>query len=117
MNLTRVVFMVALAALFVLPGALAYRTVYSSYGSYGQPRIGAYTTSYTYAQGMYDYVSPPIGLTRYGADYYYGSNIRSAVYPQYPVARVPNLYQPYYGYPYGSYGNYAWMRYKYYAFH
>ncbi len=126
-NLQKAALMVVLAAILLVPSALAcggsycggaYGTAYPYpyYIGYGQPRIGAYTSQFPVDQGMYDYISPPIGLTRYGADYNI-YNIREPVYPDYGVARVPNLYQPYYGYPYGSYGSDSWMRYKYYALH
>ncbi len=86
----------ALMALATLMSAHAY--VYPV--EYGQPRIGAYTSTFPSAQGMYDYLSPPVALTRYGADYHL-SNIRQAVYPRYPVTYIPNMHRPYYGYPYG----------------
>lgn len=101
----------------VVPSALATSWVYPTHNfGYMQPRVGAYTAQFGVNQGLYDYMTPVLGLTRYGADYNYGVNIRNAVYPQYPNARIPSLYQPYYGYPYGSYGNAGWERYKYYAY-
>ncbi len=124
-NLQKAILMVVLAAILLLPSTLAYcgssycgGTAYpnAQYVGYGQPRIGAYTAQFPVDQGMYNYISPPLGLTRYGADYNI-YNIRDPVYPDYGVARVANLYQPYYGYPYGSYGSESWMRYKYQFLH
>jgi hypothetical protein len=87
-------FLLALAAL----PALSYSVAYAS--EYGQPRIGAYYSYTAYNQGMYNYVSPPVALTRYGSDYYI-SNIRTAVYPQYPFTYMATIDRPYMGYPYG----------------
>jgi len=119
-NLNRAIMAIVLLALVLVPSSLAYgyntATPYPYYFGYGQPRVGAYTTQFPYAQGMYNYVSPPIGLTRYGADYYI-TNLREPVYPEFGIARVPNLYRPYYGYPYGSYGSQSWTYYKYYSTH
>ena len=105
--------LVVLLTVVALPAAFAYPVTYPypSYFNEGTPRMGAYTTSFPYAQGFYDYVSPPIALTRYGADYSI-YNIRDAVYPEYPAVRVPNIYRPYYGYPYASYGTPVYMRYN-----
>ncbi len=110
---TVLVALVALVATAMVPATLAYPVSYPypSYFNYGQTRMGAYTTQYPYAQGFYDYVSPPFALTRYGADYSI-YNIRDAVYPEYPAVRVPNIYQPYYGYPYRSYANPVSYRYQ-----
>jgi len=107
--------MLVLAALIALPSVLSY-----GYYGYAYPnqqywnaetRMGAYGSSFGYAQGMYDYVSPPIALTGLGHQYSV-SNVRDAVYPQYPVTHFSNAYRPYYGYPYRSYGNPAWEAYR-----
>ncbi len=110
--------MAVLFALLAMVPAMAYSSgdntyPYTPYWTGGQTRIGAYTTTWDYAQGFFNYVSPPIASYRYGAPYHWGSNIRSPVYPAYS-ARVPNIYRPYYGYPYRSYGNPAWIYYNYY---
>ena len=91
--------MIAAFALVAIPAALAYNTYTGYYGSI--PSIGVYTTSGQYAQGFYDYVSPPISLPGY-SDYDI-FNVRDAIYPEFPTARIPNIYRPYYGYQYASY--------------
>lgn len=91
--------MVAAVAAVSSMNATAYSTVYPT--EYGQHRIGAYSSTFPYEQGMYNYIAPPTALTRYGADYHI-SNIRSAVYPQYPFTLNVNLHRPYFGYPYGT---------------
>jgi hypothetical protein len=112
-KIKKAMLVVLLSLIVALPAALAYPVSYPypSYFNYGQARMGAYTAQYQYAQGFYDYVSPPIALTRYGADYNI-YNIRDAVYPEFPAVRVPNIYEPYYGYPYASYGNPVNLRYQ-----
>jgi hypothetical protein len=92
------IIMAALFAILTATGALAYSTVYPT--EYGQPRMGAYSAVVPYGQGMYNYLSPPIALTRYGSDYHI-SNLRTAVYPNYPVTYLPTMHRPYMGYPYG----------------
>ncbi len=107
------------AALTLIPATLAYNYhVTRPYGAYfdgGIPRIGAYSSTWGYGQGMYNYVSPPIGLTRYGAAYHWGSNVRWQLYPQYPSLMAPGHFRPYYGYPYASFGSPYWEHYKYYG--
>jgi hypothetical protein len=101
MNLFKKIASVALAAFMfavTATGALAYSTVYPM--EYGQPRIGAYTSVFPYNQGMYNYLTPPIALTRYGAEYDI-TNIRTAIYPQFPFTYHATITRPYMGYPYG----------------
>ncbi len=100
----------ALLAIALAPAAFA-GTVYSGYATH-ETRLGAYTSSsyastWGWGQGFYDYLSPPIATYRYGAQYHWGSNIRDTAYTGYPT-RVPNQYQPYYGYPFRNYPSQAW---------
>ena len=96
-KLSKIVLIAALAIVASV-SALAYTTVYPM--EYGQHRIGAYTSISPYGQGFYNYMTPPIALTRYGNDYSI-SNIRTAVYPNYPYTYLPSMQRPYFGYPYG----------------
>jgi len=117
MKMLKKIGMTLMAAAFVLITAVAaHAYTYAHTYEYGQPRIGAYYSVSGYAQGMYDYVSPPVALTRYGADYHI-DNIRLAAYPNYPTTYLPTMQRPYFGYPYGfgrtptvswnSYGGYG----------
>lgn len=110
-HIKKVALLALLTLLVALPAALAYPVAYPypSYFNDGQTRMGAYTTQYPYDQGFYDYVSPPIALTRYGSDYNI-YNIRDAVYPDFPATRIANIYKPYYGYPYTGYDNPVQLR-------
>jgi|GEM_PF-2079576 len=108
--------LMALFAFSILPATLAAwggtTYPYASYWQTGQTRIGAYTSTWDWNQGLYDYVSPPIATYRYGAQYNYGFNIRDPQYLQYP-SRITNIYKPYYGYPYNGYGNSYWTHLRY----
>lgn len=113
LNKVKKTMLAMLLVLAVLPAALAYPVNYPYPNSFtnGQT-IGAYTTqmgAYSmqdpYAEGFYDYNSPPIGLTHYGADYNI-NNIRFAIYPNFPATNVPSRYDPFYGYDAYSYPSY-----------
>lgn len=106
----KLVLALLIVALVALPSTLAVGWAYPVQ-TYGQPRVGAYTAIYGPNQGMFNYVSPPTMLTRYGAQYHV-SNVRWADYNEDFVSYMPSLYTPYRGYPYGSYGNYHFERYR-----
>jgi hypothetical protein len=100
-----------IVALVALPSTLAVGWAHPSYAATDNYRIGAYSAIYRPHQGMYDYIAPPTMLTRYGAQYHV-SNVRWAGYNQDFVSYMPSLHAPYRGYPYGSYGNYHFERYR-----
>ena len=91
----------ALAAM--IPATLAYDSYitypYAQYWTGGQTRATAYTSTWGPNQGLYNYVSPPIGVVKYDHRYKWGSNVRSAQYggDQYLPSEGP--YRPYFGYP------------------
>lgn len=103
-----------LAVLVAMPSALAVGWTHPTQ-VYGQPRIGSYTTTWAPHQGMFNYVSSPIYLSRYGAQWHV-NNVRLAAYPSRDHATyMPQLHAPYLGYPYNNYGHYGWetMRWSY----
>lgn len=117
-QLNRIVLAGFLAVIAMLPVALAYdygitvpNTQYWNY----QTRIGSYSTNLGWGHGFYNYVSPPVMLRKYGANYHWGSNVRWSAQTSYPARTWPSHYTAYAGYPYRAYGNPYWESYRYYA--